>query len=117
MKRVLTDTELADIKSMLLAMHDEPVLEPIFAPEELEYDFHADLRAIMTTPATTGCAHAIASFGCATGSKKISIRIPAQTLVAFKKRAEQTGIKYQRLINIALKATAASWNKSSAALT
>jgi predicted DNA binding CopG/RHH family protein len=117
MKRVLPDAELADIKSMLLAMRDEPVHELIFAPEELEYDFHADLREIMTTPATTGCAHAIASFGSATGSKKISIRIPAQTLLAFKTQAENTGVKYQRLINIALKATAASWNKSSATLT
>ena len=83
--------------------------------------FEADLKASSTLEIDLSCedfdptelitpvpATSMTAPLCATGSRHISIRVPARLLAAYKARA--TGTKYQTLIIRTLKSEMASWD-------
>ncbi len=102
-KKALTTAELVDIKSRILALQEAPLLELEFDPADLNLDltqFESPAR-----PSKTRCVPVVAT----NGTKKISIRVSARLLAAFRLQAEKTGTGYQTLINQTLQVAALGW--------
>lgn len=106
MKQTITTADLGEIKRLALAISAEPIQEIEFNASDLECDFSNIPPPCARRPPT------LASVASATGTLKVSIRIPALTLAAFKERAAKTGTAYQSLINKTLKAAALSWGSA-----
>ena len=128
-KKTPIATKLEEFTPRALAIYDEPIqdidlgpiqdidlepfqnidLEPIqeiaFDVADLECDFSNIPTPLPSTPSPRPVAHT----GFTTGTLKVSIRIPARVLAAFKARAATTGTAYQSLMNRSLNATVLGW--------
>ena len=100
----LTETELNAIMARALNLVGEELPELVFTPGELEIDWDkAPAPVTVTSPSAPAPAR---------GTRKISIRIPARTLAAFKDRAADTGCRYQTMMLDALQSTLTSWGST-----
>lgn len=97
----LTKDELDTIIAQALDLESEPFPELVFDPSELEIDWEK-------APAPLAVASASAP-APARSTLKISIRVPARTLAAFKARAAATSGRYQSLMLEALKTSVSGW--------
>lgn len=104
--RTLTATELETIRAKLIEISDEPLAELDFSADDLDLDLAATGPTEGTTPGPTT---APAPTRPSKRAVKVSIRIPARTLGAFKSQAALKGTGYQTLIVQTLRAAAAGW--------
>lgn len=99
------------VAALLLSLPPQPFMDLDCFPGDLGYDPNLKvltLEEILRLPPTIRVAPAPvapASAKSTTGrTTKISIRVPSSVLAAFKARAETSGVKYQRLLNLELQA-------------
>ena len=104
-KKTIATADLAEIKRLALAISAEPIQEIEFDDSDFAFDFDT----IPLSVPIKRRPHRLTPVGCANGTLKVSIRIPARVLVAFKERAATTGTAYQSLINKTLKDAALGW--------
>lgn len=100
-RKKITPVELEFIRVKMQELENEPALELDFdAPDfDLDFDFDFSPTAPAPQPVTSKTPARIAP---TTGTIKISLRVPAHVLAAFKARAVNTGLPYQTLANRAL---------------
>lgn len=95
----LTGNDLDAILQHALAMADIPITD-----FEIELE-DVDLESLTTTVATPPNPGAVPAT-VLTGSAKITIRVPAWTLAAFRAESAKTKVPYQRLMNRTLQSAA-----------
>ena len=100
----LTHAELSGIMASALDIENESLPAMEFNLSELEIDWET-----VPTPLTIDRHSALPP---TSGTQKISIRIPARTLAAFKARAADTGCRYQTMMLDALQSTFTSWGST-----
>ncbi len=110
-KKTITAAEFEEVIQRALAISTEPIQGIEFDLADLEYDF-SDVRNMPLPTSRVPRPPALAPTGTTTGTLKVSIRIPAPTLAAFKARAAKTGTAYQSLINKTLSAAALNWGST-----
>lgn len=102
-------SEIDAILAEAVVVTDQAFPELEFDPADFEIEFDPyifDFGPGRTLPPPASPAHTPPAL---TGTRKISLRVPARILAALKVRAAATGVPYQRLLNQALQNAVRSW--------
>ena len=106
----LTNEELEAFCAQILAAADMPMaelhLDCDIVDDTEEIDFNVDFPPLPPLPLVDNSATPDTTSMPLTGTRPISIRVPARVIQSFKSRAADTGTNYQTLMNRALVAAA-----------
>lgn len=111
--KLLTDTQLDSIQLQALAVEDLPIVEMNFDESDFEYDCSILTDFPLSSPVVRKSGSPLRCTTAITGTIKVSIRIPALVLAAFKAQALATGKPYQSLAIQALRRAALGWRSTS----